>query len=285
VAEKVCGVIGATSFIGASLLPRLVDSEYTIAAFTRDVSKISNPSIRGSIIWNPEDKEIPQWISLAPIWCLQDLIPMIEKRAPRKVIVLSTTSLYTKVTSKQKSEMELVKKIEKAEKEFMGWAEANNVEWVVLRPTLIYGFGRDKNISEIAKIIRIFGFFPLLGKGDGLRQPIHVDDVAYACEMSLKNNRIKNRSYNISGAEIITYKEMVSRVFLAMNIRRRIVSLPRWTFKLVLVFLRRISRFRNWSLAMVDRMNQDMVFEHSDAKRDLGFEPRAFKLEKQDIPG
>lgn len=283
-AEKVCGIIGASSFIGLSLLPRLADSKYTIAAFTRDITKISVlSSTSGSIVWNPENIEIPQWISLVPIWCLHDLIPMIEKCAPRRVIVLSTTSLYTKVASRQESELELVKNIEKAEKNFMVWAEANNIEWVILRPTLIYGFGRDKNISEIAKIIKIFGFFPLLGKAEGLRQPIHVDDVANACEMVLKNTQVRNRSYNISGAEIITYREMVSRVFFAMNIKRRLISLPRWTFKLVLVFLKCFKRFRNWSLAMVDRMNQDMVFDHLDARRDFGFDPRGFKVEKQDI--
>ncbi len=60
------------------------------------------------------------------------------------------------------------------------------VEWVILRPTLIYGHGRDKNITEIARFIRRFGFFPLLGKANGLRQPIHVEDVAEACFAALR---------------------------------------------------------------------------------------------------
>ena len=46
------------------------------------------------------------------------MLPLIEKCAARKIVVLSTTSLFTKVNSKQKDELELVKKIEKAEREF-----------------------------------------------------------------------------------------------------------------------------------------------------------------------
>ena len=39
------------------------------------------------------------------------------------------------------------------------WAKSRGIEWVILRPTLIYGLGRDKNISEIARFIRRFSFF------------------------------------------------------------------------------------------------------------------------------
>jgi hypothetical protein len=35
---------------------------------------------------------------------------------------------------------------------------------------------------------------------------------------------------------------------------------------------------------MVERMNQDMVFDHTEATKDFGFEPRGFQLEKVDIP-
>jgi hypothetical protein len=34
---------------------------------------------------------------------------------------------------------------------------------------------------------------------------------------------------------------------------------------------------------MAQRMNQDLVFDHGDAARDLGFAPRAFVLSKPDL--
>ena len=48
--------------------------------------------------------------------------------------------------------------------------------------------------------------------------------------------------------------------------------------------LRVVPRYRHWSSAMAERMNQDLVFDNSDAARDLRFRPRSFKLSAQDLP-
>ena len=56
--------------------------------------------------------------------------------------------------------------------------ERNNVEWTILRPTLIYEAGRDTNITPLSRLIRRFGFMPLVGGGSGLRQPVHAEDLA-----------------------------------------------------------------------------------------------------------
>jgi hypothetical protein len=43
--------------------------------------------------------------------------------------------------------------------------------------------------------------------------------------------------------------------------------------------------FRHWSSAMAKRMNQNLVFDHEDASRDLDFFPRPFQLSSGDLPG
>jgi hypothetical protein len=43
--------------------------------------------------------------------------------------------------------------------------------------------------------------------------------------------------------------------------------------------------FRNWSAAMAERMNQDLIFDHAEASCDLNFSPRNFGLNKEDLPG
>ena len=164
------------------------------------------------------------------------------------------------------------------------WAEQSGIEWVVLRPTLIYGLGRDKNISEIARVICRFGFFPLLGRAQGLRQPIHAEDVAAACVAALQAPNAANRAYNISGGETLAYRDMVARVFAALGRQVRLVTVPLWAFRLAVAMLRRLPRYRHWSAAMAERMNRDLVFDHADAARDLGFKPRGFVLTAKDVP-
>ena len=84
----------------------------------------------------------------------------------------------------------------------------------------------DRNVTMIARFIRRFGFFPLVGNGKGYRQPVHADDVAAACLMVLNRPITFNRNYNLSGGQTLTFREMVEAIFLALDKKPRIVSIP-----------------------------------------------------------
>ncbi len=198
-------------------------------------------------------------------------------------MALSSTSRFTKVGSGDTAETVVAARLIEAEDRVVAWAKSRGIEYVILRPTLIYGLGRDKNISEIARFIRRFGFFPVLGRAHGLRLPIHVEDVAAACISALQAPDAANRAYNISGGETLTYREMVARVFVALGRRPRLLTVPLWAFRLAVSVLRCLPRYRQWSAAMAERMNQDLVFDHAEAVRDLGFKPRGFALAAEDF--
>ena len=157
--------------------------------------------------------------------------------------------------------------------------------WTILRPTLIYGFGRDQNVSRIAGLFKRVGFFPLFGGGRGLRQPVHAEDVARACEQACHSDAATNHSYAISGGETLSYREMVARIALAMGMKPRLLSLPRFASVGALTVLKCLPRYRHLNMAMVDRMNDDLVFDDSEARRDFAYSPRRFRLEAGDLPG
>lgn len=177
----------------------------------------------------------------------------------------------------------IARDLTEGEEYLIAWAERKKLTFTILRPTLIYDPGNDKNVSAIASFIRHFSFFPVLGTACGLRQPIHAQDVASCCVATLTSKAAINKCYNISGKEIISYREMVNRIFAALHKRPRIITFPLWLFWLALLFLRVLPPFRRWSVAMAQRMNQDLVFSHDDASRDLGFEPRPFILTDIDL--
>jgi uncharacterized protein YbjT (DUF2867 family) len=77
---------------------------------------------------------------------------------------------------------------------------------------------------------------------------------------------------------------MVARVFAALGRPARLVTVPLWAFRLAVAMLRCLPRYRHWSAAMAERMNRDLVFDHTDAARDLGFKPRGFALTAEDVP-
>lgn len=283
------GVLGATSLVGERVLRLLASNDLPITAYSRTVvDKISGGvtwrRIESKTLLRAQTNQIQNWLCVAPIWVLPDYFDLLEACGARRVVALSSTSRFTKGDSTDLDEQEIAVRLTDAETRLQAWAEGCGVEWVVLRPTLIYGFGRDKNIAEIACFIRRFRFFPLLGHASGLRQPVHADDVAKACLVALDGRQVLNRSYNLAGGETLSYREMVKRIFTALGYSPRLITIPYFIFRAAVACLRILPRYRNWSPAMAQRMNSDLVFGCSDAARDIGFAPRGFNLTKDDLP-
>lgn len=287
--DKQVGVFGATSFVGECLLKDLTNAGWHVTAFSR---KEEYQATQG-VDWRkipanlneslPENDPIPYWICVSPIWVLPSYFEYFERNGIRRILALSSTSRFTKDTSSDISEQSLAKRLVDAEGRLEKWAEQKGIEWVILRPTLIYGLGKDKNISEIARFIRLFKFFPLLGSAQGLRQPIHVEDVANACFLAFSSSGTANRAYNLSGADVLSYRDMVTHIFKALNRRPRMLTVPLGVFRFAVACVRTLPRYKHWSVAMAERMNRNLVFDHSDAEKDFGFHPRKFQLRIEDV--
>ncbi|SER26363.1 Nucleoside-diphosphate-sugar epimerase [Nitrosomonas sp. Nm51] len=288
--DKHVGVLGATSLVGACILRQLVSEQWQISAFSRSPVQSNHEQINWAQL-NPmsarhdQNKHGPaMWICIAPIWTLPEHFPLLRTQGAQRIVVLSSTSRFSKAESSDTGEQGIAQRLAGAEKTIKIWAEEHGIEWIILRPTLIYGLGCDKNISEIARFILRFGFFPLLGSADGLRQPIHAKDVATACILALQTLNIKNRSYNLTGGETLTYQEMIDRVFSALNKRPRFIRIPRGLFQLTIPVLNRLPRYRHWTAAMAERMNRNLVFDSINLQQDLRFRPGSFILSKADLP-
>lgn len=282
------GLLGATSLVGGCLLALLTRGGRRVVAFSR--KKIARPMAQ--VTWrqlvlpghNSQTEGIADWICVAPVWVLPDYFSMLERYGARRVVVLSSTSRFTKEYSSDAEEQKTAAHLAAGEESLRQWAEGRGVEWIVLRPTLIYGLGRDKNIAEMVRFIRRFRFFPLFGPGRGLRQPVHAEDVAAACVAALTTPGAANHAYNLSGGEVLPYREMVVRVFTALHRRPLLVSIPLGVFRVAVFCLRLFPRYRHWTAAMAERMHRDLVFDHADAAHDLGFSPRPFRLGPEDLP-
>jgi uncharacterized protein YbjT (DUF2867 family) len=293
-ARQVIGVLGASSLVGDCLLSpesaEGLNADVEYVAFSRR-SNDPDPMAGHRVTWRCLGEQslekgvqrIEYWICLAPIWVLPDYFSLLERCGARRLVALSSTSRFTKTDSSDPSEQKVAARLAAGEQELIDWANKKGVAWVILRPTLIYGLGRDKNISSIAALIRRCGFFPLLGAAQGLRQPIHARHVAIACLQAMSHSELVNQAYNITGAETLSYKEMVRRVFTAMEREPRFLRVPLVVFRLTLALLHLLPRFRGVSIGMAERMNQDLVFDHSEARRDFGFKPGPFHLRRDDV--
>jgi nucleoside-diphosphate-sugar epimerase len=288
------GLLGARSLVGECVISLLVHEGRDVIAFSRRpaqrktearVSWLQLDEHLGTWQGHVATSKVSDWLCVAPIWVLPQYFSLLEAYGARRVVALSSTSRFTKDDSTDPEEQAIALRLADAEARVQAWAASHGVEWIILRPTLIYGLGRDKNIAEIARFVRRFGFFPLFGKANGLRQPLHAQDVAGACIAALGSPAAANRAYNLSGFDAIAYRDMVTRIFSALGRPVRLLPVPLLAFRVAVALLRLVPRYRNWSSAMAERMNRDLVFDHSEATRDFGFAPRAFVLSAEDVGG
>jgi nucleoside-diphosphate-sugar epimerase len=284
--DRHIGVLGARSLVGECLLPALLEAGWKVTALSRQAMVSNRPGLEWRQ-WPSDDMDvdcpIAHWISLLPIWILPEFFPLLERYGAQRVVALSSTSRFVKVESSEPWERAQARLLAGGEQHLQTWAASTGKQWLVFRPTLVYGLGRDKNISEMARFIRRFGFFPLFAGGRGLRQPIHASDVATVCAVAVGNVSASNRAYDISGADTLTYRDMVVDVFRGLGRRPRLVPVPLWGARLTLSLVRLHPRYRHWSAAMLERMGQDLVFDHHQATRDFAFQPKGFVLAAEDM--
>ncbi|HVW64763.1 MAG TPA: NAD-dependent epimerase/dehydratase family protein [Nitrosospira sp.] len=274
-------VTGATSMIGHFLLDKLLAEGYKVHA----ISRASGPSSYTGdhpLIWHQAD--ISQHralagidagilIHLAPLWLLPPLLHSLDLV---RVIGFGTTSVFSKASSANAGERQLATRLAEAEAAIGRFCIEKKMAWTLFRPTLVYDGVRDRNVTLIARFIKRYGFFPLLGQASGLRQPVHADDLALACIQALDEPATVNKAYNLSGGETLSYREMVEKIFRSLGKTVRFLPVPAPLFSSAMRAIALLPGKRNITPEMASRMNKDLCFDHSDAIRDFGFSPRGF---------
>ncbi|MET0338634.1 MAG: NAD-dependent epimerase/dehydratase family protein, partial [Caulobacter sp.] len=271
-------VLGATSLIGRFLIERLSAEGLDYYGLSREAPVDDVRMIRGDLSEDDLAQRLPPTrtvFSLSPIWLLPKALPALKVAGMKRLVAFSSTSRFTKINSRNAEEREVAQALADAEAEVIDFCQANKIAWTILRPTLIYAEGRDRNVSRLAGLIRRLGFLPLSGEGGGLRQPVHADDLAQGALDAAGAAKAKNRAYDLTGGETLTYRVMAQRVFEGLGRRPLIVSLPPWAWRIGLTLASPI--MPGVTAGMGERMEADLTFDSSEAARDFGWAPRDFR--------
>jgi nucleoside-diphosphate-sugar epimerase len=274
-------VTGATSMIGHFLLDKLLARGYEVHAVSR-ASSNSRTTGAHRLIWHQADIGHPSqalavdaWalIHLAPLWLLPPLLNSLDLV---RVVGFGSTSVFSKANSANANERQLAARFVEVEAAIERICIEKKMGWTLFRPTLVYDGVRDRNVTLIARFIKRYGFFPLLGRASGLRQPVHADDLAFACLQALDEPATIDKTYNLSGGETLSYREMVERIFRSLGKATHFLPVPEWIYSGTLRAIALLPGKENVTPEMALRMNMDLCFDHSDAARDFGFSLRAF---------
>ena len=109
-------------------------------------------------------------------------------------------------------------------------------------------------------------------------QPIAIRDVLSFLERAVANVKLYNKSFDICGTEVLTYKQMLLQFAEVRGFKRYILTLPLLSPKLSSYWLYFVtSTSFNLAQALVDSMKVEVIARSSDINKMLDIQPISYK--------
>ncbi|MDJ0704398.1 MAG: NAD-dependent epimerase/dehydratase family protein [Leptolyngbyaceae cyanobacterium MO_188.B28] len=183
-----------------------------------------------------------------------------------RLVIIGTTGVYSKYNQYSVE----YKTAETRLKSYPG-------PYCLLRPTMIYGSYRDKNIHKLIRFCHKYGFFPVFGPGNNLLQPVHADDLAKTLLYLWENPHIAGE-YDLSGGTVVSFRELLALVSQLISKPVRQISLPLKFGISMARILEAILKTRSpVKVEQILRLQEDKAYPHKAAQKDLAFYPRSLE--------
>ena len=145
----------------------------------------------------------------------------------------------------------------------------------ILRPSMIYGSLRDKNMNRLIRTLHRAPLFPLFGAGRSLMQPVFIDDLADGIIAAIGNPATENQSYNLAGPVALSYRRIVDTILNELDRRVTLLGVGLPLAAGLVGVAQNVPGFPI-KREQVLRLLEDKVFDIAAARTDLGFAPRSF---------
>lgn len=272
-------VFGGSGQIGRPVIDRLRRTGWRITAVSRE-PRNDMPSVqwlRGDFAAMPAlPGDVDAIVSCGPLDHFAQWYRDARVASPC-VVAFGSTSIDTKRGSADPYERDLARRLREGEDAVFSIAHVRGARAAVLRPTLVYGAGRDATLTRIAQLARQWRRFVLPRRAIGLRQPVHVDDLADAALACIGREASAGLAYALGGGETLPYREMVARMLASLDPPISVTEVPGPVFQLALLAAQATGRMAGLGESAVARMREDLVFDLGPARRDLDYAPRLFR--------
>ncbi len=272
-------ITGATGFTGSRVVPLLIQNGFNIRCLSRSTSD-RTPLSALTVEWVTGDlsnaesltsamRGVDALVNIASLGFghADNIISAAKAAGIKRAIFISTTAIFTQLNAGSKSVRLTAEDA----------IHSSGLNFTILRPTMIYGNPRDRNMWRLIRLLRISPVMPIFGDGQSLQQPIFVDDVAQAVLRALKTDTTIGKSYNIAGKAPLTYNQVIDTVGASLGKRIWKLHLPYMPIVRTLQFTERMRIHLPIKAEQVLRLNENKAFSYEEAQRDFGFSPRSFE--------
>lgn len=237
-------LIGATGFVGRSLLPKLVEANHQVYAVSRNAESSSSNviSLSGDITNSAQMAEIfeavkPQVVInlVAIIRGQPDAFDQIIRKGNALALLL-TKRFHVKryiyvsaIGADLLGETSYFRAKGRAEQD----TKESNLDWTVFRPSVIFGPGAGFT-GEIIRGSKFLPFWPAI-RGEYLLQPVSIEVLTDCITQACSNPRSIKQVYDVAGPEVLTFTNIIRRLKEATNSRKPLLFMPLLFMKLVAI--------------------------------------------------
>ncbi len=192
-----------------------------------------------------------------------------------RIVALGSTGRVDKRDSPDPRDRDEAQRLAQAEQALFEFAARSGARLSVLRPTLLYGGAQDRSLSRLAAHARRWRLLPWPATATGLRQPVHVEDVARAVLLSLDADESGGAAFDLPGAERLPFDAMVERTLAARVPGARLLRLPEAAFRAgigLAAWSGRGAGARGW----LWRAARDQLADAGPARQAFGYAARGF---------
>jgi uncharacterized protein YbjT (DUF2867 family) len=312
-------VTGGSGFLGGFVLREAARRGYEVAALARSPAAAAAVRALGArpVGGDLADRGPAAAAALAQAFAAGDVLvnlaslgfgdaPAIvaaaERAQVRGAVFVSTTAVTTTLPA-------ATKRVRLAAEQRIA---ESGLDWIILRPTMIYGAPGDRNLSRLLPLLCRVPVLPVPGGGH-LQQPVHVADVAHAvlaaaeligaelasagrpdlgrpdlgrpdlgrpdlgrADLGRAGARPGGVTYDLAGPVPLTFGELLRTAGQAVGSRTRFVPVPLPPVLAAARGYELVSRSPRIRAEQVRRLAEDKAFGIRPAARDLGFAPRSF---------
>lgn len=103
----------------------------------------------------------------------------------------------------------------------------NSFPVIIIRPSMIYGEGVNQDLLTISRIIRMFHFFPIVGKGENCSPALYVSDMVQAIMLLIEKGKI-GEIYHISSETTYPMRKKAEIIARTLGIHVWTPHVPKW---------------------------------------------------------
>ena len=275
-------VTGATGYTGRFLVQRLLEAGRTLRLLVRASSNLSgmDTGTVGTVVGDLERlHESPAIFagvrSVIHLGGVEHAGAVCERLdgGVERVVVTSSLRRFSSVPSAT------VEKVIRGEEQLI----ESGVPGTILRPSMIFGPGDDRNISRLTSQLRRNRLMPVLGNGRCLMQPVYVGDLVTAIVACLDEPTTLGRAYAIAGAAPLPYNELIDIVGAAIGVAPIKIHVPCAPALVAIWCAERCGIRLPVTVEQVRRLQEDKAFSIAGAQTDFGFSPLHFSEAIQQI--